>query len=66
MANESQPNQVNEPEAMYPVSSSQNITGFIFETEEQRLLKDAEAPAIEKLMRFTRMIRRNTMFKKLQ
>ena len=60
------PAQINEPEVVYTAASSSSNTGFIFKSEEQRLLKDAEAPAIETLMSFTRMMRRNAMFKKLQ
>ncbi|MFT3747880.1 MAG: hypothetical protein QM768_06160 [Agriterribacter sp.] len=64
--NDNHPEQVNEPDVMYTASSAKNATGFVFESEDQRLLKDADAPPIEKLMSFTRMIRRNAMFNKLQ
>jgi hypothetical protein len=35
--------------------------GFVFESEEDRLLKDALRPAMEKLQLFTKMLRRNAM-----
>ncbi|MGX5687747.1 hypothetical protein [Arcticibacter tournemirensis] len=41
-------------------------TGFILESEDDRLLKDSLRPPIEKLQLFTRMIRRNTMLKRSQ
>ncbi|PVD52161.1 hypothetical protein DC498_10545 [Terrimonas sp.] len=63
---DSQPEQVNEPDALYTAPPAKSTAGFVFESEEQRLLKDAEAAPVEKLMSFTRMIRRNAMFKKLQ
>lgn len=64
--NNDQPSQVNEPDAGYTASASKKAGGFIFESEEDRLLKDANALPIEKLMSFTRMIRRNAFLKKLQ
>ncbi|MFT3945886.1 MAG: hypothetical protein QM763_02835 [Agriterribacter sp.] len=64
--NDGQPKQVNEPDVMYTAASAKKNAGFVFESEDQRLLKDADAPPIEKLMSFTRMIRRNAVFKKLQ
>jgi hypothetical protein len=35
--------------------------GFVFESEEDRLLKDASRPDIEKIQLFTKMLRRNAM-----
>jgi len=39
-------------------------SGFVFETEEERLLKDILRPPIEKLRLFTKMIRRNATLNK--
>jgi|GEM_PF-3737351 len=39
---------------------------FVTESEEERLLKDAGRPGIEKLQLFTKMIRRNVMLQKLR
>ena len=63
--NDSPENMANEPDAIYTPSSSK-VKGFVTESEDERLLKDADAPPIEKLMSFTRMIRRNATLKKLQ
>lgn len=52
---------VAESDALYAVQSSQKVTGFVFETEDERLLKDADLPPLQKLMNFTKMIRRNAM-----
>jgi len=41
-------------------------SGFVLESEEDRLLKDSLRPPIEKLQLFTRMIRRNAMLKRSQ
>ncbi len=38
--------------------------GFVFESEEDRLLRDASLPPLEKLKSFTRMIRRSRMLKR--
>ena len=62
--NEIPNSEVNEPEATY-TSSNQQAKGFVFESEDDRLLKDANQPPLEKLMSFTRMIRRNAMLKNL-
>jgi hypothetical protein len=57
-------NEVQEPEATY-TTYNQTPSGFVFESEDDRLLKDANLPAIQKLMSFTQMIRRNTMLKNI-
>jgi len=41
-------------------------TGFSFESEDERLLKDILRPDIEKLQLFTRMIKRNVTLKKFR
>jgi len=38
--------------------------GFVSISEDERLLKDALRPGIEKLSLFTKMLRRNAMFDK--
>jgi hypothetical protein len=51
--------EVHEPQAPY----SRNA-GFVFESEDDRLLRDASLPPLEKLKSFTRMIRRSRMLKR--
>lgn len=58
------PSMLEEPAEIYNAQSSQK-QGFVFESEDDRLLTDATRPAIEKLQLFTQMIRRNSMFSKL-
>ncbi|HTN07403.1 hypothetical protein [Agriterribacter sp.] len=60
-----EPNMLEDPAESYNVKSSQS-KGFVFESEDDRLITDATRPAIEKLQLFTQMIRRNTMFNKLR
>ena len=43
---------------------SSGQSGFVHESEEARLLRDIYRSDLEKLQLFTRMIRRNRMFKK--
>lgn len=62
-AEESMPN---EPEASYTANRSINPTGFFFESEDDRLIKDANRPDLEKLQLFTQMLRRNAIFDRLQ
>lgn len=57
---------LNEPEESYTAIRSTNSTGFFFESEDDRLIKDATRPDSEKLQLFTQMLRRNAMFDKLQ
>lgn len=40
--------------------------GFVFESEDDRLLKDALRPDMEKIQLFTKMLRRNTVLSHLQ
>jgi hypothetical protein len=58
-------NILEDPAESYNVKSSQN-KGFVFGSEDDRLITDATRPAIEKLQLFTQMLRRNSMFNKLQ
>jgi len=51
--------ELHEPQAPYG-----RKTGFVFESEEDRLLRDASLPPLEKLKSFTRMIRRSRMLKR--
>ena len=39
--------------------ASTKKAGFVFETEENRLLRDVSRPDMEKFLLFTQMIRRN-------
>lgn len=57
-------NELQEPEATYTTRNQKN-SGFVFESEDDRLLKDANLPSIQKLMNFTQMIRRNAMLKNI-
>lgn len=56
--------EVNEPDAVYN-TANQQASGFVFESEDDRLLKDANLPPIQKLMSFTKMIRRNAMLRNM-
>lgn len=57
--------ELHEPQTPYGPASPQNTpAGFVFESEDERLLKDAALPPLEKLKSFTRMIRRNRMLKR--
>lgn len=56
----SQPDRLNESEAAY------GKAGFVAESEEDRLLRDASYPGIEKLRSFTQMIRRNRMLRRAE
>jgi hypothetical protein len=49
-------NQVNEEQASY--------TGFIHKSEDERLRENIFRPPIEKLQLFTRMLRREALYKK--
>ena len=60
-----EPNILEEPAESYNVKPSQE-KGFVFESEDDRLITDATRPAIEKLQLFTQMLRRNSMFNELR
>lgn len=62
---EPEPNILEDSGESYDAKPSQN-KGFVFESEDDRLITDATRPAIEKLQLFTQMIRRNSMFSKLK
>lgn len=51
--------EVHEPQAPYGKNA-----GFVFESEDDRLLRDISLSPLEKLKSFTRMIRRNKMLKR--
>jgi len=57
---------LNEPEESYTANSSTKSTGFVFESDDDRLIKDANRPDLEKLQLFTQMLRRNAIFDRLQ
>ena len=56
--------EIHEPDTTYTTANQQS-SGFVFESEDDRLLKDANLAAIQKLMSFTQMIRRNAMLKNI-
>lgn len=60
-----EPNMLEDPAESYNVKPSQN-KGFIFESEDHRLITDATRPAIEKLQLFTQMLRRNALFNQIR
>jgi hypothetical protein len=63
-SNNDQPsNKVNEAEALYQLAYESQKYGFVFESEDDRLLKDASRSGIEKLQLFTQMIKRNRLLK---
>lgn len=41
------------------------LGGFVFESEDDRLLRDIRRPDIEKLQLFTKMIRRNGILRQI-
>jgi hypothetical protein len=59
--NDQPSNKVNEAEASYQLADESQQFGFVYETEDDRLLKDASRSGIEKLQLFTQMIRRNRL-----
>jgi len=54
--NKIEPIRAREPEPNYSTAAQ---SGFIAETEDDRLIKDASRSGLEKLQLFTQMIRRN-------
>ena len=60
-----EPNMLEDPAETYHVKPPPN-KGFVFESEDDRLMADATRPAIEKLQLFTQMLRRNALFHKLR
>ena len=63
MKNESPKNdRLNEFQDDYTAEKSARI-GFVHQSEDDRLLKDAKRSPLEKLMLFTQMIRRERMYK---
>jgi hypothetical protein len=61
--NDQPSNKVNEAEVLYQLAYESQKNGFVYETEDDRLLKDASRSGIEKLQLFTQMIRRNRLLK---
>ncbi len=61
-----EPNMLEDPAESYHVTPPSRHKGFVFESEDDRLITDATRPAIEKLQLFTQMLRRNALFYKLR
>lgn len=58
-------NMLEDPAESYHVNPPQH-KGFVFESEDDRLITDATRPAIEKLQLFTQMLRRSALFNKIR
>jgi len=56
-------NKASESENSYPLKDESQRYGFIFESEDERLLKDASRSGLKKLQLFAQMIRRNRLLK---
>jgi len=52
---------LNDPSTIYVADVANRKSGFYAESEDDRLLRDASLPGIEKLRLFTKMIRRNRL-----
>ena len=53
-------------EKLKPVKEESPFYGFVTEIEDERLLKDALRPAIEKLQMFTKSLRKDATLNKIK
>ena len=59
-------NILHEPQADYQVNKpADSFTGFVHQSDDERLLQDIIRPDIEKLNLFTKMLRRNATLNKV-
>ncbi|CAN5640999.1 hypothetical protein BH10BAC2_BH10BAC2_29500 [soil metagenome] len=55
-----------EIEKLSTVNENAPVYGFVNETEDERLIKEALRPSIEKLQLFTKSLRRNTTLNQMK